>query len=94
MFESFDPKCDFCARLAAGDYDPKTADSYVVVMTAPSGHMQVVSRSHIHGVVGDPITAGFAMQKAAKLASGLGICEIATKANGTPEHLHLDVLLR
>src|SRR5690348_15725710 len=67
--------CPFCARIAAGEFDPHTADSYVVTFTplnpVTPGHVLVVSRSHIISAADDPITAGMAMQKAAHLARNL-----------------------
>lgn len=102
MDESTSAPCPFCARIAVGEYDPKTADSYVVTFEPLNpvipGHLLVVSRSHIVSAADDPITAGFAMQKAATLARTMPAANIITSkgsaATQTVMHLHVHVVPR
>ena len=93
--------CPFCDRIARQEFDPKTADSMVVTFEplAPvtPGHLLVVSRSHIRTAHDDPITAGFAMQKAATLARGGDyniITSIGPAATQTVDHLHVHLVPR
>lgn len=94
--------CPFCLRIAAGEFDPLTADSYVVTFEplnpVANGHVLVVSRSHITDAAADPLTAGFAMQKAATLArhmvSANIITSIGAAATQTVNHFHVHVVPR
>lgn len=94
--------CPFCERIAAGDFDPKTANQFAVTFEplhpVVPGHLLVVSRSHIHSVAHDPITAGFVMQKAADLARDGGhyniITSIGERATQTVLHMHLHLVPR
>jgi histidine triad (HIT) family protein len=94
--------CPFCERIAAGQFDPLTADSYVVTFEplnpVVNGHVLVVSRSHITDAAADPLTAGMAMQKAANLARHMVEANIITSigkaATQTVSHLHIHVVPR
>jgi histidine triad (HIT) family protein len=94
--------CPFCKRIAAGQFSPLTADSYVVTFEplnpVANGHVLVVSRSHITDAAADPLTAGMAMQKAANLARNMGeaniITSIGAAATQTVNHFHVHVVPR
>jgi histidine triad (HIT) family protein len=94
--------CPFCERIVAGQFDPLTADSYVVTFEplnpVAKGHVLVVSRSHITDATADPFTAGMAMQKAANLARNMVeaniITSIGAAATQTVNHFHLHVVPR
>jgi histidine triad (HIT) family protein len=94
--------CPFCARIAVGDFDPKTANQYAVSFAPLNpvvpGHLLVVSRSHIRSAAHDPITAGFVMQKAASMVDSMGHANILTSigehATQSVEHMHLHIVPR
>ena len=94
--------CAFCVRIANNDFDPKTANQFVVsfepLNPVVPGHLLAVSRSHITNATGDPITAGFVMQKAAELAKAYPSSNIITSigraATQSVEHLHVHIVPR
>lgn len=94
--------CPFCERIAHHDVDPYYSDDRAVTFPplnpVTRGHLLVVSRSHIHNVGEDPMTAGRVMEMAARIARSVGDCNIITStgpaATMTVRHLHLHVVPR
>jgi histidine triad (HIT) family protein len=94
--------CPFCNRIASSDYSPHLSNSTAVVFVplhpVTPGHLLVVSRTHIHDVTQDPMTAGRVMELAASIARGVGDANIITSigpaAIQTVRHLNLHIIPR
>lgn len=96
--------CPFCQRIAAGDYDDRSADHDAVhfepLNPVTPGHRLVVPVGHVMDALQDPYVTGSAMAYAARVAELLRLhpCNLITSAGGvatqTVYHLHIHIVPR
>lgn len=92
--------CVFCDRIRNGEYDQASefAVSFSPRNPVTPGHLLVVPRRHVPDAAAAPDNAADAFHLAAKIAGGLGDCNLITSigpaATQTVFHMHVHVVPR